>query len=371
MFYRLFATFILMISSAVVYASDCYVWQREHNPFVGRAVTAFHRAGCGRLFYLAGEIENSGRIIRVSPPEYLVRGESGAVVRIHVMEMRRSSPQKLAEKVSGIYAAWRDAGCDEFQIDLDAPEKRIDYYTQLMRALRKLLPDGTRLSATVLPCHTGHFRAFSLLARSVDYFVLQVHYLQTKGGKNAIFDFDTACCSIVKAQKFCSPFKVALPLYTMKIRGETAVCDWQEVSACAGFCRIKRIPVVGFRLGNGSDPDSLDLKTAQDILNGLPYRPRLDVKVCRENNNTYTLYVTNYGHLCRRMTVNCSWKNSGVITDCDTLNGSRSNGSLPPSQLDIELPHPGCSLPVLWMKTSGDVPPDITFKMINKEPEKP
>ena len=364
---RLLTTLLLAAVTGRVSAADFYLWQREHTPGVRRAVKEFHRLDRGRLLYLAGEIENNGKIIRVPVPEYLVKGASCAVIRIHVMEIRRSTAQTLAEKAAGIFKVWRDAGCDELQIDLDAPERRIAYYTQLMRELKKLLPPGTKLSATVLPCHLDHKKEFARLAASVDYFVLQLHYVQKKNGCTVLFDRDSACRAIAKAEKFRLPFKAALPLYTQMIKGKFIMSDWQQVADCSRFCSERNIPVIGFRLGNTGDRRAFDLETARSILNGETFTPRLELSWQRDNSDTFILYVKNCGLLYLRAKADCLWQNDMTIRDFDTLNGTLSDGSPEIKQLDILLPFPGEKHPVLWLKTSGNGIPELKLNIISKE----
>ena len=56
MLLKLLTTLCLLALYGSVFAADCYVWQREHTPYVKRAVKEFHNFFCGRLLYLAGEI---------------------------------------------------------------------------------------------------------------------------------------------------------------------------------------------------------------------------------------------------------------------------------------------------------------------------
>ena len=367
MLLKLLTTLCLLALYGSVFAADCYVWQREHTPYVKRAVKEFHNFFCGRLLYLAGEIENSGKVIKIPAPDCIVHGSSGAVVRIHVMEMKKSSPQKLAAKIAEIFQSWHKAGCDELQIDLDAPEKRLAYYRILMNELKKLVPDDVKLSATVLPCHLDHKKEFSLFAKSVDYFVLQVHYVQFKGKEILLFDKNTACRAILKAQKFRAEFKVALPLYIQKIRDNFIHCNWQDVADCAKFCSDRKIAVIGFRLGNTADRLSFDLETAQNILNGKIYSPRLELSWAKDGDNTYILYIKNTGFLYRKVRVQCRWKDISDIRDFDILNGTIVSDITELRFLDILLPFPGESRPVLWIKTSGKGNPELELNIISKE----
>ena len=116
---------------------DFYVWQRQPSAELEQAVAEFYKTCSGKLYFLAGEIENDGRSIPVSPSKKVDFKRSVPVVRIHVTNLKKT-PAVLAGEISRFYVPWKAAGA--LQIDLDAPESKLDYYRDLMRELRKLLP---------------------------------------------------------------------------------------------------------------------------------------------------------------------------------------------------------------------------------------
>ena len=103
---------------------DFYVWQRQHTPEMQSAVKEFYRKCPGKLYFLAGEIENDGRIIRIPPSKSVDFARAVPVVRIHVKNLEKS-PEVLAEEIVKFYAPWKAANA--LQIDLDAPESKLDY----------------------------------------------------------------------------------------------------------------------------------------------------------------------------------------------------------------------------------------------------
>jgi hypothetical protein len=121
---------------------DFYVWQRQHTEEMQSAVREFYRTSPGKLYFLAGELENDGRTTRISPSKAVDLGRAVPVIRIHVKNLEKTSAV-LAEEIVKIYDPWKTSNA--LQIDLDAPESRLEYYLNLMRELKKLLPE-TELS---------------------------------------------------------------------------------------------------------------------------------------------------------------------------------------------------------------------------------
>lgn len=157
----------------------------------------FYGTCSGKLCFLAGEIENDGRAIPVSPLKKVDFSRAVPVVRIHVKNLEKT-PAVLAEEIVEVYDPWKAANA--LQIDLDAPESRLDYYRDLMRELKKFLPE-TELSATVLPCHLKHDQAFRELASECGFFVLQVHGLTRQNNTWSIYDHNEAVRAVTLAKR--------------------------------------------------------------------------------------------------------------------------------------------------------------------------
>ena len=162
---KLKLVFLMLCAILAVRAAepDFYVWQRQQSAELEQAVAEFYKTCSGKLYFLAGEIENDGRAIPVFPSKKVDFSRAVPVVRIHVKNLLKT-PSVLAGEIIRFYEPWKTANA--FQIDLDAPESRLDYYRDLMRKLKKLLPE-TELSATVLPCHLKHEQAFRELVPEV------------------------------------------------------------------------------------------------------------------------------------------------------------------------------------------------------------
>ena len=146
-----------------------------------------------------------------------------------------------------VYTPWKASNA--LQIDLDAPESKLDYYRDVMLELKKKLPE-TGLSATVLPCHLKHSAAFRALASACDYYVLQVHGLAQRNKVWSIYDHGEAVRAVTLAKSLKLPFKTALPLYCNQVGRQWIKPDMVKVSELAAVCG----EVIGFRLGIPGDP---------------------------------------------------------------------------------------------------------------------
>ena len=332
---------------------DFYVWQREHGNDVKEAVQNYYRNSTGKLYFLAGELENDGRIYKSSPEKYVDLSRSVPVVRVHIKHMKKT-PSVLAQELVKFYRPWEKT--KEFQIDLDAPESKIGYYCQLMKELRRRLP-GVKLSATVLPCHLKHTKEFRALAEACDYYVLQVHALANDGGSWHILDRATAFQALERAKALKLPFKTALPFYCNNVNGKLVEPDMHIVGALA-----KASPgVIGFRLGVSGDEESLDLKTALKICRGEKYSPTVEFRWEKQKNGAWHLFVQNNGYYPQYKVFECEWKNMPSSVFTGVFNKASFYNEM--KELRLPLPPSGESRVYLWIRTKSNSPADdVTFK---------
>ncbi len=330
---------------------DFYVWQRQRTPELEQAVAEFYKTCSGKLYFLAGEIENDGRTIPISPSKKVDFKRAVPVVRVHVKNLQKT-PTVLAGEISRFYAPWKAAGA--LQIDLDAPESRLDYYRDLMRELHKLLP-GTELSATVLPCHLKHEKAFRELAAQCDFYVLQVHGLTRRNKVWSIYDHTEAVRAVTKAKALKLPFKTALPLYcNWGERGQLVQPDLADVSKLASVCG----DVICFRLGIPGDGSALDLATTLGICRGKGYAPKLDFRWERKSRGPWKLFVRNNGFFAGRITLKLDFKVRPE--DMDTFNHAVLNGKR--NELTLFLPPSGMEKTFLWVRSGGDREPEVKIE---------
>lgn len=328
----------MMMFAAV--KSDFYLWQRNQNKPVQNAVQNFYKNSSGHLYFLAGEFENDGKIIPVKPAPVIDLQRSVPVFRIHIRHMKKTAAL-LADEIYRLYEPYSAAKA--LQIDLDAPESKIDYYTNLMLELRKKLPD-TKLSATVLPCHLKHTKKFTQLAKACDFYVLQVHGLAKESGNWSIYDHKTAQKALAKAEKIGLPFKAALPLYCNILSQNLLVKpDLYKVAELASKCR----EIIVFRLGYPGDGQSLDMKTAENICNG-KYAPEIKFKWHRQNKNLRYLSIENCGFFSEKVTLQLEYDKE-FVADMDTFNYAFLNGS----RLSVILPPSGTCKNFLWVRTKN------------------
>ena len=233
------------------------------------------------------------------------------------MKNLAKTPAVLAEEIGKVYAPWKAANA--LQIDLDAPESKLDYYRNVMLELRKKLP-GVELSATVLPCHLKHTAAFRALASACHFYVLQVHGLERRNGEWSIYDHAEAVRAVTLAKSLKLPFKTALPFYCHWIAGEWIVPDFAKESELAAVCG----EVIGFRLGIPGDGSSLDLDTALGVCRGQGYAPKLETRWEQKAGGAWHLFIRNRGFFAEKATLELEFKEPP--TDMDTFNGAKLNG---------------------------------------------
>ena len=264
-------------------------------------------------------------------------------MRIHVKNLEKT-PAVLAGAIVRFYEPWKAAKA--LQIDLDAPESRLEYYLNLMRELKKLLPE-TELSATVLPCHPKHEQAFRELASECNFFVLQVHGLTQRNKVWSIYDHNEAVGAVTKAKALDLPFKTALPLYSNWVeRGLLVKPDMAKVSKLASDCG----EVIGFRLGIPGDGSALDLASALEVCRGKGYVPKLETRWERKARGPWKLFIRNNGFFAEPVTLKLAFE--VPPEDMDTFNQAVLNGKR--DELTLILPPCGMEKTYLWVRPGGD-----------------
>lgn len=357
---QLAAAIGLFALCAMAAEPELYVWQRRQTPELDRAVATFYRQSSGRLYFLAGEMENDGRALCFPPAGNVDFARAVPVVRVHVAHLRKEAA-RLAAEIGEMYAPWRRSRA--LQIDLDAPESKLDHYRDLMVELRRLLP-GVELSATVLPCHLKHEAAFRAFAESCDFYVLQVHGLTRENGAWRIFDYPAALRAVMQAKALERPFKTALPLYGSRVEeGELVKPDFSQVSRLAALCG----EVIGFRLGLPGDGTALDLETALRVCRGDGYGPTLETRWENKGNGTWHLMIGNRGYLAEKVVLTLDF--DVPPADMDTFNQAGWDRNR--RELTLILPPPGAEKPYLWMRPGGDLKrePECQIKRKGETPK--
>ena len=348
---------LLLPSLLMAAEPGMYVWNRQRSEALKKSVTNYHKSCSGKIYYLAGELENNGGTVRFALPSFADPVRSVPVVRIHIVHMKKTV-SALAVEIAELYKPWR--ACGELQIDLDAPESKISYYEELMIELRKRLT-GVKLSATVLPCHLRHTADFRKLAKACDYYVLQVHGLtRKKDGSWFILDETTARTALFRADLLRLPYKVALPLYSNVVEhGKVVKPDLELVADLAAGREV-----IGFRLGAAGDLDAVDLESALTLCRGQRYTPSLPLRWEAQEGGVWHLFIGNKGFFPENITLELTWHKELVIMDQDTFNNAEL--SYDRKTLRLMLPPAGMEKPYLWIRCKGIDPvmtPPLTAKI--------
>ena len=324
---------------------EFYIWQRKYTKAVENGIIEVNKIGCRRYYFIAGELENDGKSVSIHPAyKDWLSGWVTPVIRIHVKNLA-TPPEKLVKQVLKLYAPWQK--CRSLQIDLDAPESKISYYTALMRQLRNALP-GVELSATVLPCHLRHKPEFLALARACDFYVLQIHGLEKRSGSWSILDRSTALNAIARAVNYKQKFKISVPLYSHNIDGVTVKPDTMLVSSICRFAQQHNIGVIIFRLGIDGDGETIAAYQQMYIWHNR-YKPEIHHYWEKNDNGAWHLYIQNFGYFSETVTFDLHWAAGFKITDADTFNGAKL--SFDRTRLTLQLPPDGRKKAVLWLRT--------------------
>ena len=214
------ALLVLMVRS-VMSAPGFYVWQRDVTPAVlaeARAATEEGR----EIFALAGEFtaDATGALCDLSPnlcpPFNFGSGDSSLPSATAVFRVRPGALD--APEIFGAALATRagELGATSVQLDVDAPESRLEDYALLAAAVRAGLPKSATLSLTLLPCHFAHPSSVRAVLASADYGVLQLHGIDPPGSLSdewRLMDPATVRSALSRARALDVPLRMALPAY--------------------------------------------------------------------------------------------------------------------------------------------------------------
>lgn len=211
---------------------EAYVWQRAWGPEVRDSLV--RAPELARFVILAAEVDLSTDPPRVSRAAYDAEALKaagrpvGLAVRIGRFARRGGDTRRFAEtpelteRLAGLArrlvgdARKRGIEIQEFQLDYDCPESRLDDYPVLVRAVRENVAP-VPVTITALPSWLRHRRDLGRLLDAADGWVLQVHSLEPPRRPDAtieLCDSTAARRSVEAAARFRKRFRVALPTYS-------------------------------------------------------------------------------------------------------------------------------------------------------------
>ena len=213
-------------SGAAARASqDAYVWQRVWSDAVCESVLQ-HGSCFSNLLVLSAEVTWKNKQPHLIRPAiaYPVLAKSGPRVGLVLRIGPYPGPFSASDPVTGYLsnlavslvgqARTNHVEPNEFQIDFDCAEAKLDGYRIWVEALRKRVAP-LPLTITALPAWLKS-PAFKSLVMATDGYVLQVHSLERPRGVDTPFtlcDPVAAQRAVVDAARIGVPFRVALPTY--------------------------------------------------------------------------------------------------------------------------------------------------------------
>jgi hypothetical protein len=191
----------------------------------------------GRFVILAAEVDLSTDPPRVTRAAYDAEALKaagrpvGLAVRIGRFARRGEASRRFAEtpeltqSLAGLArklvreAQRRGFEVQEFQLDYDCPESRLEDYPILVRAVKTAVAP-VPVTLTALPTWLRHRQELGRLLDAADGWVLQVHSFEAPRRPDdaaVLCDPEAARRSVETAARFHKPFRVALPTYSYLI----------------------------------------------------------------------------------------------------------------------------------------------------------
>ena len=278
-----------------------YVWQRDVSQDVmdaARRAVAESR----ELFVLAGEFDRKGGDVRHDlasdprPPFDFGDGDHALPPATAVFRVRMDALDTASDTGAAVAARAAALGARRVQLDVDAPESRLDDYAALANAVRAGLPADSTLSLTILPCHLAHRAAVRRLLAVADYGVLQLHGIDPPTSLDEgwrLMDPATVRKALARARALGARMRIALPsyayvlefapdgtfrrLYAEGFRGITALPPGSVVRAAVPDQKLlagllsdpDTPPAIWFRMPvSGGDRWCLDRETLDELEKG-------------------------------------------------------------------------------------------------------
>ncbi len=278
-----------------------YIWQRQWQP-AHRQVLAQTKNDFTTLRVLALQFHPKAGWARAYPDLQQLIADGRPVVMVIRLDGQLPQPdqaQTLSQTAS-LLTEWQASGVNlqGVEIDHDCASARLPAYTDLLAALRPMLPAGLALSITALPTwlNSPHLEA---LLRQVDSSVLQVHAINDP--RDGLFDPRQAQrWAEAYGKRSEKPFMLALPAYgvavidsSRQVESEAPLdtgasrrellADPQQVANLLTTLHERRLEnlhgIIWFRLPLPGDRRAWPLATLQAVMQGQPLSASITVDV--------------------------------------------------------------------------------------------
>lgn len=351
--YRLFITLFFCIIGKVALSGNqygFYVWQRAWSEDVESQVNAELEAGTHELYILAGE----------HVPEAIRANEKVSLVfRLPVKKLE--SPKKSAAE---IIEEAKKLKVSRIELDVDAPESKLDKYEELVREIRGTWRKDCGelyLGATFLPCHLKHKEMKSILSL-LDEPIIQLHGIDPPRSRNekwALMNRRTSLNAIKKARELDKRFKMALPTYAyvLLFNGDGSFKRLFAEGLEEEYLRLKdesmeiaapdlkllreiisapdRLPIIWFRLPiKGKDRFALDRETIRILERGEEPKPKVEVEIVETTRNVFDIYATYHHQIpLKGVEVELDWgenkRGEIFLLNSSKVNSEEAYGDLP------------------------------------------
>lgn len=298
-----------------------YIWQRQWQPAHANAL-AQSRETFSALRVLALQAHPQAGWGRAYPDLDLLREDGRPVIAVVRLDgqLPQLDTEAILQRTLELARYWRAKGLplQGVEIDHDCATARLPAYVELLRDLRRQLPEELQLSITALPAWLDSPVLDEVLAQ-VDSSVLQVHAVDdpTQG----LFDPQRAePWARAYAARSQTPFYLALPAYgvalvdnvyglpqveseaPLRLRGERRElrADPRQVAGLLDNLR-SRTPdnlrgILWFRLPLPSDQRAWPLQTLLAVVHGERLHTAPSVRL-RPANGVNEILVLNHGNL--------------------------------------------------------------------------
>ena len=303
-------------------ANGFYVWQRHWSESVEKSFDDEIGNDTHDLYVLAGELEPGGKWQNADVPERVWR-----LPRVTpVFRLPARSLENPGRAVAEMLVRVRALGVSRLQLDVDAPERQLSRYAELVEGIRRGWPGNAgelSLGATFLPCHLDSKGIHRILA-AIDEPVIQLHGINApkhRSEKWALMERKTVFRALKTAYGLDRRFKMALPSYAYvltfnedgsfrRLYAEGLPDDFElppgmtrELAAPDVdllreiFASPFRLPAIWFRLPvSGADRWCLDRETLAMLERGEKPRPSVEFTVRSGGRHGVMDIVARYRH---------------------------------------------------------------------------